>query len=55
MSAQRLTNASLRQRFGIETGNAAQVSRLIKEALAAKVIRMFDVDTRLQGQRRLLA
>jgi predicted HTH transcriptional regulator len=50
MSAQRLTNASLRQRFGIESGNAAQASRLIKEALAAKVIRLFDTDTRLRDR-----
>ena len=47
---QRMTNASLRQRFGIESDNAAQASRLIKEALAAKVIRLFDAKTRLRDR-----
>lgn len=46
MSGSRMTNPSLRQRFGIESGNASQASRLIKEALEAKVIRLFDADVR---------
>ena len=33
-----LTNGSLRQRFGIELKNSAIASRLIKEAVEAKVI-----------------
>lgn len=37
-----LTNASLRERFGIEAKNAAMASRLIKDALAAGVIGVHD-------------
>lgn len=37
-----MTNASLRERFGIEHRNAAQVSRVIKEALAQGLIRIAD-------------
>lgn len=33
-----MTNASLRERFGIADQNAAQVSRIIKEALANGLI-----------------
>lgn len=50
MSGGRMTNPSLRQRFGIETGNAAQASRIIKEALAADVIRLYDPDVRLRDR-----
>jgi len=39
-----LTNASLRQRFGIEERNRAVVSRYIREALEAGVIRPLDRD-----------
>ena len=39
-----MTNASLRERFGIEQQNSATASRLIKEALTAKVIRAHDED-----------
>jgi predicted HTH transcriptional regulator len=42
----RMTNATLRARFGIEAKNASQASRLIKESLAAKVIKLFDPDAR---------
>jgi hypothetical protein len=35
-----MTNATLRKHFGIEEHNSARASRLIKEALDAKVIRM---------------
>jgi ATP-dependent DNA helicase RecG len=37
-----MTNASLRERFGIEAHNSATASRLIKEALEAKAIRLHD-------------
>lgn len=37
-----LTNASLRNRFGIEERNKAIVSRYIKEAVQAKMIKPFD-------------
>jgi predicted HTH transcriptional regulator len=39
-----LTNASLRERFGIEPQNAATASRLIKDAVAAGLIRPHDPD-----------
>ncbi|WP_237213005.1 ATP-binding protein [Falsiroseomonas oryziterrae] len=38
----RMTNASLRERFGIEERNAAQVSRVIKDALTEARIRPAD-------------
>lgn len=37
-----MTNASLRERFGIEAHNTATASRLIKEALTAGMIALFD-------------
>jgi len=37
-----MTNTSLRERFGIEPRNSAIASRLIKEALQAKMIRAYD-------------
>ena len=40
-----MTNTSLRQRFGIDQKNSAMASRLIKEALHAKVIRPRDEST----------
>lgn len=39
-----MTNASLRERFGIEQQNSALASRLIKEALTVGVIRAHDED-----------
>lgn len=39
-----LTNASLRDRFGVEEKNKATVSRYIREAVEAGVIRPFDED-----------
>lgn len=38
VTGERMTNASLRERFGIADQNAAQVSRIIKEALAKGLI-----------------
>ena len=40
-----LTNSSLRQRFGLEDTAAAQISRLIKEAVSGGLIKPFDVET----------
>lgn len=37
-----MTNTSLRERFGIDVKNSATASRLLKEALAANVIRLQD-------------
>lgn len=37
-----MTNASLRERFGIDERNSATASRLIKEALDAGMIRQYD-------------
>lgn len=37
-----LTNASLRQRFGIEPHNSATVSRMIADAISAKMLVPFD-------------
>ena len=39
-----LTNASLRERFGIDVKNKAAVSRYIREALAEGVIKPFASD-----------
>ena len=40
-----LTNSSLRQRFGLEDTAAAQISRLIKEAVSEGHIKPFDAET----------
>lgn len=40
-----LTNSSLRQRFGLADTAAAQISRLIKEAVSEGVIKPFDAET----------
>ena len=40
-----LTNSSLRKRFGLLDNNSASISRLIKEALAQKLIKPFDSNT----------
>lgn len=37
-----MTNSSLRERFGIEERNSATVSRIIREALEAGMIKPFD-------------
>jgi predicted HTH transcriptional regulator len=42
----RMTNATLRERFGIKPENASQASRLIREALKADVIKLYDPDVR---------
>ena len=42
VSDEYLTNASLRKRFGVEPRNRATISRYIKEAVSAKMIKPFD-------------
>lgn len=42
VSNQRMTNASLRKRFGISEGNLAMVSRVIADAVEAGLIKPFD-------------
>jgi predicted HTH transcriptional regulator len=44
VSGSRMTNATMRQRFGIEERNAAKASRIIAETLAADLIKPFDPD-----------
>ncbi len=44
ISNQRMTNATLRHRFGLEARSAATVSRIIKETIKAQLIRPFDPD-----------
>jgi predicted HTH transcriptional regulator len=44
VTGSRMTNSSMRQRFGIEEHNAAKASRIIAEALDASLIKPFDPD-----------
>lgn len=37
-----MTNATLRERFGIEAKNSLQISRIIKDALSKKLIKLCD-------------
>ncbi|MES2089011.1 MAG: hypothetical protein V4532_03375 [Pseudomonadota bacterium] len=46
VSNETLTNASLRQRFEISDANSAQASRIIAEAVEAKLIKAADVDNK---------
>jgi predicted HTH transcriptional regulator len=46
ISGSLMTNASLRQRFGIEERNSAKASRLIKSAVAAKLIKLHNAQVR---------
>jgi ATP-dependent DNA helicase RecG len=46
VTGQRMTNASLRERLGIDDASAAQASRLIRDAVTAGVIKLFDPDAR---------
>lgn len=50
---QPMTNASLRERFGIEAKNAATASRLLRDALTANVIVLEDEDA-ARSERRYL-
>jgi ATP-dependent DNA helicase RecG len=40
-----LTNSSLRERFGVQKENSATISRIIKEALADKAIKLLDPES----------
>lgn len=42
LSGQKMTNATLRERFGIESQNAAQASAVIRQTLQAELIRVGD-------------
>lgn len=42
----RMTNPSIRERFGIKPENASQASRLIKEAVMAGLIHLYDPKVR---------
>ncbi len=42
---EQLTNASLRERFGLDKSASASISRLIKESIAAGLIKPLDPDT----------
>lgn len=46
VNGRRMTNASLRERFGIQDENAAQASRLIKDAVKEGFIKLFDPEAR---------
>ena len=46
VSGSLMTNASLRQRFGIAEKNSAKASRLIKDAVEAGLIKLFNPDVR---------
>lgn len=45
VEGEQLTNSSLRERFGLKDSSAGSVSRLIKEAVAKKVIKPLDPTT----------
>jgi ATP-dependent DNA helicase RecG len=44
VSARKMTNTTLRQRFGIEEQNSAKASRIIAETVKAELIKPFDPD-----------
>ena len=49
IAGEKMTNATLRERFGIEDQNAAQMSRVIKDALKMKLIRPLDASSPRAG------
>lgn len=49
LAGHKMTNASLRERFGLSSTNAAAVSRIIREALEANVIRLADPNAPKSG------
>ncbi len=51
---EQVTNASIRERFGIDERNAAQASRLLKDALEAGYLAVYDPDAS-RGQRKYVA
>ncbi len=50
VTGRRMTNPSLRQRLGIDQKNASQASRIIKETLIAKMIKLYDSNVRLRDR-----
>ena len=42
VNRQNMTNSSVREKFGIETQNSAAASRLIREAVEAGVVTLYD-------------
>ena len=42
MISERLTNASLRRRFGLKDSDAANLSRIVKDAVEAGLIKPYD-------------
>lgn len=50
VSNERMTNASLRERFNIEDKNAAIASRIIKETIKQGLIKPFDVENKQRKQ-----
>jgi predicted HTH transcriptional regulator len=46
VTGSRMTNSSLRNRFGIKPESSAQAPRLIREALKTQVIKLYDPDMR---------
>jgi len=44
VNRERMTNTSVRERFGIESHNTATASRLIKEAVEAGAIAPYDAE-----------
>ena len=53
VNRQSFSNASLRERFGIDAKNSAVASRLIKEALDAAMIVPFDANAGRKAMRYL--
>ena len=45
-SGEQLTNASLRDRFGVSESNSASISRLIKSAVEKDLIKSFDPESK---------
>ena len=45
VQGEHLTNSSLRERFGVKESSSGSISRLIKEAVAAGLIKPLDPDT----------
>lgn len=51
VNREHMNNASLRERFGIDVKNSAQVSRIIKDTLIAELIRPYDSDAGTKAMR----
>ena len=51
VNQQPMTNASVRERFGIETRNASQVSRFIKESIDEGLVVVYDPDAGTKARR----